>query len=143
MHFSWAISNYMSGYEAYLAVEDLVSLWWRSNVDWGSCLTHSTSNITATTTTTTHLTTSPPFKGNHQTALKRDVMVSTLESLHLVSSFMDCPPNPTGTKEVSTFNAFNVDLDGSWFVSLLGDGCSGMPNLKEVVLLISWGCLSG
>jgi hypothetical protein len=31
---------------------------------------------------------------------------------------MDYPPNPTGTKEVSTFNAFNVHLDGGWFVSL-------------------------
>jgi hypothetical protein len=56
---------------------------------------------------------------------------------------MDYPPNPTGTKEVSNFNAFNVDLDGSWFVSLLGDGCGGMPNLTEVVFLVSWGCLLG
>ena len=53
-----------------------------------------------------------PSKATHQTALKRDVMVSTLESLYLVSSFMDYSPNPTGTKEVSTFNAFNVGLDG-------------------------------
>ena len=82
-------------------------------------------------------------KATHPTALKRDVMVSTLESLHHVSAFMDYPPSHTGNKEVSTFNAFNVDLDGSWFVSLFGDGCCGMPNLTEVVFLISWGCLSG
>lgn len=53
-----------------------------------------------------------PSKATHQTALKRDVMVSTPESLYLVSSFMGYSPNPTGTKEVSTFNAFNVGLDG-------------------------------
>jgi len=42
-----------------------------------------------------------PSKATHQTALKRDVMVSTLESLHPVSALMDYPPNPTGTKKLA------------------------------------------
>jgi hypothetical protein len=67
------------------------------------------------------------------------VMVSTLESLHLVSSFMDYPPNHTRTKEVSTFTAFNVHLDGSWFISLLGDGCSEYLIWRKLFFLFHGG----